>query len=236
MANHSAAYALWRASVSTECDGSSGVGFVPDRCPGLNRAVVFGLPDNSKTQVYAGVMPVPLQTGSPAAPAPRRAPAAWLALLVLGFAFGNLVCTNYSADDPQVNPPIFLGLTSPQDTTVAIEAEGTGHILRVRALNQELGFSGYRLYAAATDAAVRALGSETGTDCGPLSLSPISSVEYILEAKPGQTAVTAGASGNRLCAFNTTLTSGQFVLLRALIFKSPTSVGVSHPSNSAQVP
>ena len=147
-----------------------------------------------------------------------------------------LFCTNYSAENPTVNPPILLGLTSPQDTTLAIEKEGTGHILRVRALNQEIGFSGYRLYAAATDAAVRALGVDSGTDCGPLNLVPVSSIEYIIEAKPGQTTVTPGTTDSRLCAISTSLSSGQWILLRSLIFKSPTSVGTSNPSNSAQVP
>ena len=166
---------------------------------------------------------------------PRRVlPLSFICLMAL--CLFALCCTNYSGDSPTVNPPILLALTSPQDSSLAIEKEGTGHILHVRALNQELGFSGYRLYAADSEAAVRALGVDTGSDCGALNLTPIASVEYIIEAKPGQSTVTAGAPGQRLCAIDATLRPGQWILLRSLIYKSPTSVGTSTPSNTAQVP
>ncbi len=164
---------------------------------------------------------------------PRRMLAVVVPALLLAVLAG---CTNYSAEDPVVNPPIFLGITSPQDSTLAIEAEGTGHILRVRVLNQEVGFQGYRLYTAGTEAALRALATDNGTDCSGLATPPIAVAEYILEAKPGQTAVTPGATGNRLCAFNITLVSSNWVLLRSLIFQSPVSVGTSEPSNAVVVP
>lgn len=184
-----------------------------------------------------GLKAYPLPVGALRAAAALRGPAtlALAGMLVVGL-LGVVGCTNYSAEEPIVNPPILLGLTSPTDTTLAIAAEGTGHILRVRAINQEIGFAGYRLYQASTDAAVRALSVDAGTDCGPLAVSPVSSVEYIIEVKPGQSTVTPGLTDNRLCAMNTTLVSGNYVLLRSLIFRSPVAVSTSIPSNSAVVP
>ncbi|MCB1173136.1 MAG: hypothetical protein KDK39_06210 [Leptospiraceae bacterium] len=133
-------------------------------------------------------------------------------------------CTNYSSDPQIVSTPILLG----------VQTEGTGHILTVAAQNVEIGFLGYRLYQASSESALRALAVDNGTTCGPINTQPNASVEYIMEAKPGQTAVTAGTT-NRVCAFNASLTSGNYVGVRSLIF-SLTAVGTSEISNALLIP
>jgi hypothetical protein len=144
------------------------------------------------------------------------------ALLLLVTA--TSACTNYSAETQTINPPIIF----------TIQAEGTGHILTVAAQNAEIGFFGYRLYEAPTEAAVRALNPLNGTDCGALAVLPNQALQYVIEAKPGQIVVTPGTT-DRVCSFPVQLTPGSFVALRALGF-SITSVNTSVLSNAIVVP
>ncbi len=134
-------------------------------------------------------------------------------------------CTNYTAETQNINPPIIL----------SIVAEGTGHLITVSAQNAEIGFFGYRLYQGTDESAVRAINPNNGTDCGALAILPEQALNYVIEAKPGQTAPTAGATDNRICALPVTLTSGSFVALRALGF-SISSVNTSVISNAVVVP
>ncbi|MCB1323960.1 MAG: hypothetical protein H7A21_01505 [Spirochaetales bacterium] len=149
--------------------------------------------------------------------------ARWPRLLSL-VALCSLACTNYSSSPQIVNPPIILG----------IQAEGTGHIITVAAQNTELGFVSYRLFQGIDESAARTQ-TTGGTDCGPFNILPNDAVQYIIEVKPGQTAVTAGTTDNRLCAMATGLTSGRYVALRSLVFNI-TSIGTSDPSNAVLVP
>ena len=134
-------------------------------------------------------------------------------------------CTNYSAETQNINPPIILTVT----------AEGTGHILTVAAQNAELGFFGYRLFQAPTEAGVRALNPTAGTDCGALAAVPNQAINYVLEAKPGQTAPSLSDTDVRICAFPVQLTSGSYIAVRALGF-SITTVNTSEISNAVIVP
>lgn len=145
-------------------------------------------------------------------------------LLFFCWFFFFQMCTNYSSEPQIVNSPVLLG----------IQTEDTGHLITVAAQNLEIGFLGYRLYEGSDETAVRAIPVENGTDCGPFELQPDAPVEYILEAKPNQTAVTPGQS-NRVCAFNASLTTGRSIAIRSLIF-SVISVNTSDISNAIVVP
>lgn len=134
-------------------------------------------------------------------------------------------CTNYSSDTENINPPILLG----------IAIEGSGHLITVAAQNLEIGFLGYRLYEGLSEDAVRAANVDTGINCGPFNLTPDAALEYKIEVKPGQTAVTAGTTDYRLCAVNGSLTSGHYVMIRSLII-SLTTINTSDPSNVLYVP
>ncbi len=150
-----------------------------------------------------------------------------LARLLLPAAIGLTfaACTNYTAEEQLVNPPIILDIT----------AEGTGHIITVAAQNSEIGFFTYRLFQGTSEADVFTQNPLGGTDCGPLALLPDTATNYIIEVKPGQSTVTAGASGLRLCSIPATLSSGEVIAIRAVIFNI-TSVQTSIPSNVFTVP
>jgi len=146
---------------------------------------------------------------------------------LLVFAWVAFGCVdNFSADIQIVNPPVIQ----------SVEAEGTGHIIRVGVFNTEVGFAGYRLFTGATADEAQNAPLNSGSDCGPLAVIPNISVEYIIEVKPGITGVDSSLGGFRLCAIDASLTAGQFVALRSLIFQNLTSLGVSISSNAAQVP
>ncbi len=142
----------------------------------------------------------------------------------LVLAFG--ACTNYSADTQKVNPPILT----------AIAREGTGHIITMAAQNTEIGFVGYRLFQGTTDAGVRNANALSGIDCSrPLAVLPNQGISYVIEVKPGQTAVSPGYT-NRLCAISLTLTSGSLIAVRSLILRDLISVDTSISSNTLIVP
>lgn len=152
---------------------------------------------------------------------------AWM-LIVFGMIFVLSSCgkvTNFSAIPLAVNLPLILG----------IEAEGTGHIITIRAQNEEIGFSGYRLFTGATEAEART--EAAGTDCSwPLATDNNRAMGYLIEVKPGQTAVTPTTADNRLCVVPILLTSGEWVTIRSLIYKNITTTDTSEPSNAVQVP
>ena len=133
--------------------------------------------------------------------------------------------TNYSAIPIAVNLPLIL----------KISKEGTGHVITIRAQNEEIGFSGYRLFTGAT--AEEARTEATGTDCSwPLATDNNRAMGYLIEVKPGQTSVTPTTADNRLCAVPLLLNSGEWVTLRSLIYKNITTTETSEPSNAVQVP
>ncbi len=115
---------------------------------------------------------------------------------------------------------------------MAITAEGAGHLIQVQAVNQELGFIGYRVISAAT--ATEAQASSSGVDCGALNLLPAQGAIRFIEAKPNQSAVTAGTS-DRICAAPVALSSGAFVTVRATVFDL-SAIAVSNSSNAVAVP
>lgn len=133
-------------------------------------------------------------------------------------------CTNYSAEQQTINPPIILGITP----------DNGGHLITVAAQNGELGFFGYRLYQSTSEAGVRELNPNSGTDCGALAIVPDRAQNYVIEVRAGQVAPTAGTT-DRICALPVSLTSGGFIALRALGF-SVTSINTSEISNAIVVP
>lgn len=133
-------------------------------------------------------------------------------------------CTNYSAEQQTINPPIIL----------SVVADNGGHLITVAAQNSELGFFGYRLYQSTSEAAVRGLNPNNGTDCGALAIVPDRAQNYVIEVRAGQVAPTAGTT-DRICALPVSLTSGGFIALRALGF-SVTSINTSEISNAVIVP
>lgn len=150
-----------------------------------------------------------------------RRPGFCLALaLALGLAAPG--CTNYSSEQQTLNTPVLLGVT----------VESPGHLIQISAQNVEIGFTGYRMFTGTTAAEAQA--ATSGVDCGALNLAPNQSVFLFIEVKPNQNVVTPGAS-NRLCAVPAQLTSGQFVVIRALLFNALT-ISTGLPSNAAQVP
>lgn len=142
--------------------------------------------------------------------------------LCLALGLGLPGCTNYSSERQTLNTPVLLGVT----------VEAPGHLIQISAQNVEIGFSGYRLFTGATAAEAQA--ATSGVDCGALNLTPNQSTFLFIEVKPNQNVVTPGAS-NRLCAVPAQLTSGQFVVIRALLFNALT-ISTGLPSNAAQVP
>jgi len=146
--------------------------------------------------------------------------------LVIALVSCLMTCTNYSAQNQTINPPILA----------SISPEGTGHIITLYAQNTEIGFAGYRLFQSSSDTLVRNADPLSGVDCSrPLAVPPNQAITYVIEVKPGQTAVSPGYS-NRLCVVSLLLTSGTFVALRSLSLSGLTSVDTSLSSNSLVVP
>ncbi len=133
-------------------------------------------------------------------------------------------CTNYSSEDKIVNPPILL----------SIEADGTGHLIHVAAQNTEIGFSGYRLYQGISEQDSRNKDGLDGVDCTfPLSTVTTRGIEYIIEVKPG---ITAVSDSTYVCAVPLALTSGTWISLRSLIFEDFFTSQTSIASNALPVP
>ncbi|MBI3394961.1 MAG: hypothetical protein HY042_03925 [Spirochaetia bacterium] len=136
-------------------------------------------------------------------------------------------CTNYSTQQQTVNPPILTG----------ISVEAPGHIITLAAQNIEPGFTGYRVFTGTSDSAARSAVVTSGTDCF-LATLPNQPIQYVAEIKPNQVTVTPSTSttSTRLCAAPLQLVSGQYVAMRALIFRDFTSVDTSISSNTVIVP
>lgn len=144
--------------------------------------------------------------------------------IILGFIAAVASCTNYSSRPQTVNPPILLGIVK----------EGSGHVITIAAQNVEVGFLGYRVYTGATEAASRDAAVSAGIDCPPV-IVPNQAVEYTVEVKPNQATVTSGVT-NRLCLAQTSVAAGQYVTMRALLFRDFTSLDSSISSNALVAP
>ncbi len=143
---------------------------------------------------------------------------------IFGLAAAATACTNYSSRPQTVNPPILLGIVR----------EGSGHVMTVSAQNVEIGFINYRVYVGATEDASRGAAVGAGVDCNPVIL-PNQAVEYTVEIKPDQTTVTAGVT-NRLCLAQMSAATGQYITMRAILFRDFSSVDSSISSNAVVAP
>lgn len=160
----------------------------------------------------------------------------WRNLSVLVSAL-FLSCTNYSVTKTHSTPPIL----------VSISAIPTGYQIVMRTTNQEPFLLGYKLYVGATvNDARNPADLSTGLDCsGGIKLFPNQPIEYSAEVSSntgGLAAPNAGENGNRICKFQTSLTSGKYVAMRTILISiQPSNQGgnsfnYSLPSNALVVP
>ena len=134
-------------------------------------------------------------------------------------------CTNYSSEQQQVNAPVLL----------EIQSYTGGHLIRVSAQNNEIGFQGYRLYQGINENEARNRAEGDGIDCSfPLREMPNRSVYYYLEAVPNKSG--PDDVDKHLCNVPLSLTPGTWISIRGLIFQDIQSVKTSIPSNALPVP
>ncbi|MBX7059655.1 MAG: hypothetical protein K1X75_16445 [Leptospirales bacterium] len=146
----------------------------------------------------------------------------WLRAAAAAVFVWLAACTNFSAEDNIINTPILMSITR----------EGSGHLIQVQAQNAELGFIGYRLFTGASATAAQAASS--GVDCGALNLLTTTAGIRYIEAKPGQSSVTAGTT-DRICAAPLTINAGDYVVMRATVFDLA-AIAQSNASNALQAP
>ncbi len=149
------------------------------------------------------------------------------------FPFFLLQCTNYSSSIAVTAPPILISAT---------KVSTTNFTLVVRAANPELIFQGYRLFVSGAESEARNPATlATGTDCtlaaGTLTTLPVQPTQYVFEIDASDTAVASGIA----CRFRTSVSSGQFIVIRALGLSlqpqtSSNSIRISGPSNSLLLP
>lgn len=157
-------------------------------------------------------------------------------ILFLSFAFS---CTNYTVNKSKSVPPVLVSIGSIVDSSGAVISNS--YSVKMRVTNQELFFAGYKLYIAGTESAARNPADLTsGLNCtsGPF-LIPNQPIEYTLEISDD---VTKLPSSSRICTYQTTLTSGQFISVRSLLLsiqpsnQGGNSINPSLPSNTLVVP
>ena len=130
--------------------------------------------------------------------------------------------TNFTSEPIAANIPIIL----------SIEVDGDGHLVTIRAQNEEIVFSGYRLYTGASEAEARQ--QLTGSDCSYFSQAEgVDHVEYVIEVRPG---ISEVSSSSYLCFVSQALIPGEWVVLRALAFQNILEVTPGEPSNAVLVP
>lgn len=147
--------------------------------------------------------------------------------------FGLVYCSNYSTTKAKPVPPILISL----------KAIPTGHLITMRSANPEIFFAGYRMFTGSTDEAARNPADlNAGVDCSSINLLPNLPLEYSIEISPTAGAlapVEEGDNPNRVCKMVTSLTSGTYVSVRALILSFQVGGGsftLSAPSNALIVP
>ncbi len=155
--------------------------------------------------------------------------------LVYLYLFLSLSCTNYSVSKSKTVPPILVSIGSISGVT-------SGYQIKMRVTNQEPFFAGYKLYVGPNENAARNpsdLNSGFSCTSGP-AIIPNQPIEYVLEI--ASDASTLPANGNRLCTYQTTLKSGEYIAVRTLLVSIQPSnqggnrINPSLPSNTLIVP
>lgn len=151
----------------------------------------------------------------------------------------TFACTNYSVNKSKSVPPILVSIGSIIDSSGSVISNA--YSVKMRVTNQELFFAGYKLYIANSESAARNPADLTsGLNCtsGP-ALIPNQPIEYTLEIADD---VTKLPSSSRICTYQATLTSGQFISVRSLLLsiqpsnQGGNSINPSLPSNTLVVP
>ncbi|MDX1959760.1 MAG: hypothetical protein SFU98_14385 [Leptospiraceae bacterium] len=156
-----------------------------------------------------------------------------LKIYLLTFTF-LISCTNYSTSKSISIPPI---LTS-------VYKIPTGYLVTFRAVNAELFFLDYKLYIGANDNSARNPPDlNAGVGCTNRTILPNLPAEYSIEISPNtgdKATVNTGENGARVCKFQTTVTTGQFIAMRSTVLSfqpgQPTNVSFSLSSNALIVP
>jgi len=154
-----------------------------------------------------------------------------LRFLVISLFF--ISCSNYTTTKLKPVPPILI----------SIKQIPTGHLLTMRASNPEIFFAGYRMFVGTSENSARNPNDlNTGIDCSGINLLPNLPIEYSIEISPTAGAlapVQAGDNPNRVCKMVTSLSSGSYISLRALLLSFQVGGGsfsFSAPSNVLIVP
>ncbi|TGN13403.1 LIC11661 family lipoprotein [Leptospira ilyithenensis] len=153
--------------------------------------------------------------------------------LSLSFIIFIVDCTNYTTSASNQAPPLLVS---------ALNNGNSNFILRVRASNPEIIFQGYRLFHGNSESEARNPGDlNSGSDCslqnGQITVLTNQPTEYIFEIDPVAAAATSGA----VCRFRRTVSSGQYISVRAISLSlstqnSSSSLRVSGPSNAIILP
>ena len=149
-------------------------------------------------------------------------------ILVLG-------CTNYSVSKSKTVPPILVSIAPISGVT-------GGYTIKMRITNQEPFLAGYKIYVGATENASRNPADlNLGLDCKRgISIIPNQPIEYVLEVAADEK--TLPANSLRLCTYEASLTTGQYISVRTLLLSIQPSnqggnkINPSLPSNTLIVP
>ncbi len=156
-------------------------------------------------------------------------------------------CTNYTVSKQTTVPPILVSVAQPNSSSLSgVTVIPTGYLVVFKAGNPEIFFAGYRLYVGSTESEARNPADLTkGTDCyGGHRLTPNQPVEYSAEissAAGDLASVNSGENANRICKFQVSVTTGQYIAIRSLLrstveIQSLSSLNISASSNALKIP
>ena len=133
-------------------------------------------------------------------------------------------CTHHTTSQQYAMPPEITAVNQVTD----------GYEIIARVMNPELLLAGYSLHSGSS--AQAASENSNRTNCSSPSVIPNAPIEYTFEVN-----TTTGVSSGKLCKFSTTLTAGDYIVIKTLLFSiksdiSSGSVVFSPPSNAAKVP
>jgi len=170
------------------------------------------------------------------------------ATLIYCSAFSFLSsCTNYTVSKQTTVPPILVSVAQPNSSTISsVTTIPTGYLVVFKAGNPEIFFADYRLYVGNTEYEARNpadLNKGTGCSGGP-QLTPNQPIEYSAEissASGGLAPVNTGENANRICKFQVSVTSGQYIAIRSVLrsispIQAMNTLNISASSNALIIP
>ncbi|MBE7411650.1 MAG: hypothetical protein L6Q54_03290 [Leptospiraceae bacterium] len=161
--------------------------------------------------------------------------------------FQILSCTNYTVSKQSTVPPILVSVAHQNTSSLStVTVIPSGYLLVFKAGNPEIFFADYKLFVGNTENEARNppdINKGTGCTGGP-QLTPNQPIEYSAEisSQPGGLApVNPGENTNRICKFQVTVSSGQYIAIRSALrsvspIQTSNTLNISASSNALIIP